>query len=250
MAGRGIADVVFCLDSSASMSPTFGAIRDHIMSFLGGLKSDGQAAWDLRVDFVAHSASDLSTGIVLRARSMREEALYSTMYPSQGVPDMGSLFTSDIEEFRSSLGRLKSGGDETNLIALDACLDFPWRTTSDCHRVLIMLTDEPLETGLLIPEQRAAVPALIEKIHQLGVLLFIIGPESAGYDALAAANRSTYDVVAEGNGLTSVDFGKVLNQIGRSVSASRTNAAIGTVKRALFGQDRWGTTSNQEYRGA
>ncbi len=250
MPGRGTADVVFCLDSSTSMAPSFRSTRDHIMSFVDGLRSDGQSTWDLRFDFVAHSASDLRDGIVFRARSIREQALYASMYPPGTAAPRASLFTADVGEFRAALDSLEARGDEANLIALDACLDFPWRTTDACHRVVIMLTDEPLETGLVIQQQRDAIPALIDKIHQLGALLFIVGPESAGYHQLAAANRSSYDVVGGGDGLSSVDFRAIMNQIGRSVSVSRVNRAAVPAKRALFGQDRWGLTDTQEFGGS
>ena len=112
------------------------------------------------------------------------------------------------------------------------------------------MTDEQLETGLLIKEQLEKIPDLITKIHSLGILLFMIGPGSAGYEELSAANRSTYDVVPKGNGLARVDFKRVLNQIGKSVSASRAQVIRGSVNKALFGQNTWVSSSRTEMRGA
>ena len=252
MAGKGIADVLFCLDSSTSMEPCFDAVRQHLVSFVEGLKSDGQFEWDLRFDFVSHSTSSFKSGseIIFRAKSIYEENLFDALYKNKSQENNAKLFTSSISDFVDKLNKLRAGGDETNLIALDTCLDFPLRPGSDCHRVIILLTDEPLETGLEIQEQLEKIPDLITKIHSLGVLLFMIGPDSAGYEELSAANRSTYDVVPKGNGLATVDFKRVLNQIGKSVSASRAQVIRGSVNKALFGQNTWVSSSRTEMRGA
>lgn len=253
MPGKLTADVVFCIDSSASMAPLFDALRANLGRFVEGLRSAGQSSVDLRVDFVSHTTSRLGDETVVRARSIHEHMLVDALYaPTAGSMQeaMPRLFTADLERFRSALAELTPVGDETNLVALDLCLDFPWRPADRCHRVVVLLTDEPLETGLLVDEQREHIRDLIEKIHALGVLLFIVGPQSVSYDALAAANRSTYDVVPDGGGLASVELGKVLNSIGRSVSASRASTGQRTARRALFGQDRWQESQLTGHSGA
>lgn len=251
MPGKFTADVVFCLDSSASMAPAFDALRRHLSTFVEGLRSGNQGSVDLRVDFVSHTTSKLGSEVVVRARSTHEPMLVDALYATGGQQSRASrLFTADLDEFRSAIGELVPAGDETNLVALDMSLDFPWRSAESCHRVVVMLTDEPLETGLLVEEQRSRIGELIDKIHATGVLLFVVGPQSPAYDALSAANRSTYDVVPDGNGLASVDFRKVLHQIGRSVSASRAVTAQRAAKRALFGQDAWQESQLTGHAGA
>lgn len=248
MPGRRVADVVFCLDSSTSMEPCFDAVRKHVVDFVEGLKSDGQTAWDVRFEFVSHATSRFGQQTVFRLRSIFEVNLQNALYGANGGG--GRFFTTDLSEFRSAMSDLTAQGDETNFIALDFCLDLPWRTAPDCHRIVIVLTDEPLETGLEVAEQRAKVKELIEKIHGLGVHLFLIGPESAAYDELSMAGGSEYDVVSKGAGLASADFGKTLRQIGKSVSASRAQAVRAGVRRALFGQDRWAPTQVRAFGGA
>ena len=250
MAGRGVADVVFCLDSSTSMQNAFAQVRAHIARFASGLVAQGQVAWDVRYEFVSHSTSDYSTGMVFRARSVHEGNLFQRLYTADTQGPAPRFFTDKVDEFRQALESLTAGGDETNLIALDMCLDMPWRRAPDCHRVVIMMTDEPLETGLLIREQLDLVPQLIDKVHALGVLLFIIGPASDGYEALGMANRSVYEVVPRSKGLQTVDFAKVLGQIGRSVSVSQLQRADASAPRALFGQDRFVTVPARPHRGA
>ena len=248
MAGKGTADVVFCLDSSSSMEPSFDAVRKHVVDFVEGLKSDGQTAWDVRIDFVSHATSRSKSGPVFKFRSLYELQLSSALYQANGSE--GRFFTSDLDEFRAGVSGLEARGDETNFIALDFCLDFPWRSAPDCHRIVVLLTDEPLETGLEVPDQRAKTQELIAKIHGLGVKLFLIGPESSAYDELSQANGSEYEVVPTGVGLSSADFGRMLKQIGKSVSASRAQAVRAGVTRALFGQDSWSVTQIKSFGGA
>jgi len=88
------------------------------------------------------------------------------------------------------------------------------------------------------------VDRLIEKIQRLRVLLFIVAPESAMFGQLSEAHKSEYEKVdATGDGLSRVDFHKVLSSIGKSVSVSaQQTVRPAPVERGLFGQARWGRT--------
>jgi hypothetical protein len=82
------------------------------------------------------------------------------------------------------------------------------------------------------------------------VKLYLVGPASPGLDTLAEADKCLYQKVTKTyDGLGTLDFNKVLGQIGKSVSASvlqgRPEAGA---KRALFGQDKW-VPSNDSIRG-
>lgn len=244
MAGRFSADVVFCLDSSGSMKPCFEALRDNIQSFVGALDGDSQGSWDLRLDFLSHRAGEHGqTGIHDFSTVHLDDPnkVVKSLYGQR--EDSKSFFTSEVDSFRRSLMNLKAYGDEANFVALDTCLDFPWRESSACHRVVILLTDEPLETGVCVEEQKELIGALIEKLHALSVKLFLVGPESWAYDELCAADRSEYVVVDDGgqSGLTTVDFGKVLEVMAKSISVSilQTPHGADSSKRGLFGQSSW-----------
>ena len=244
MSTKGIADVVFCLDASGSMQPCIEAVKRHITDFVAGLTSNGQQKWDLRLDFVAHQTGGASNGGALfNNRSTFYDECFQGVYGSflQGG---GKFFTSDLGQFQSGLGGVNCQGDEAMLVALDFCLDFPWRPAKDCHRVVIMLTDESCETGVLVAEQKAKVNDLVKKIQDQRVMLFLVAPDSPIYQELAQADKSEYEVIEEtgsGGGLTGVDFRKVLEYIGKSVSVSTNQQATPTekVERGLFGQKRW-----------
>lgn len=247
MSTKGIADVVFCIDASASMQPCINSVRTNLASFVDGLKTDQQVEWDLRLDFVAHCASASTSGAVYRHRSLHNDECWEALYKtSQG----GRFFTNDRNEFRNGLARIAVQGDEAALVGLDFALDFPWREAVGCHRVIIMLTDEPLEQGVEVDTQKKLLSSLIEKIQTLHVMLFLIAPESPGFEKLSETDKSEWEVVANlGDGLAGVDFRKVLGYIGKSVSKSNVQQSLPKpVKRGLFGQAGWGTI-NAEFRG-
>jgi hypothetical protein len=136
------------------------------------------------------------------------------------------------------------------LVALDMCLDFPWRPRAGCHRVVVVLTDAPLEDNADAQAQKRMIGPLIEKIHALGVMLFLVGPKSEGFNELSEADKSQYQQVGQTHdGLGTLDFARVLAHIGKSVSVSVLQGVPDKpVKRALFGQDRW-VASNLEIKG-
>lgn len=234
MTSRGVVDVVFCLDVSGSMKPCIEAVKTHVVSFVEALASDGQRAWDVRLDFVAYRAGQDRVWL----RSARSADLVAGLYRDQA----SDLFVGQVEDFRRALALLDAEGDEASLIALDCSLDFPWRPRRTCHRVVILLTDEPLEGGCAVSKQTAAIPALIGKIQSLGVMLFMVAPQSPAFEAISAVDKSEYHVVeATGDGLTTVDFAEVLSYIGKSVSKSQGAGAgmEASVARGLFGQQAW-----------
>ena len=246
MAGRQPADVVYCVDASGSMGPCFAALRRQIQSFVRGLHSNPQIRWDLRLDFLAYQAGASEGGGTLHAmRSLYHDGsapLMDGLYQTPGQQSAPRFFSSDVDEFARGLEAVSVAGDEATFIALDTALDFPWREKSACHRILVLLTDEPLETGVDVATQAQRVSDLIDKIHELKVKLFLVAPASPAFDQLSAADGSEYEVVEDTeNGLQTVDFAKVLEQIGKSVSVSTLQGQPNpdSATRALFGQSSW-----------
>jgi hypothetical protein len=242
---KGVVDVVFCLDASGSMAPCIDGVRRNVGAFLDGLTGNTGRAIDCRIDFLAHSCDE--AGTVLRTTSLRRSNmdLIAALYGQK--PDPAAFFTTDAAEVRAALNRVDVYGDEAMLIALDLCLDYPWRPRAGCHRVVVMLTDEPQEANADAKTQRHMIGALIDKIHALGVMLFLVGPESAGFNELAEADKSQYQQVAQTqDGLGTLDFARVLAHIGKSVSVSQLqDRPDKPARRALFGQDRWSATQTE-----
>jgi|SRR5579883_379886 len=245
---KGVVDVVFCLDASGSMAPCIDGLRKSLDVFLDALAGDANRKIDCRLDFLAHSCDE--SGDLVRSKSLNLSGIDLVQALYGQSPNPSAFFTTDREAIRRSLRNVDVYGDEAMLMALDMALDFPWRPQAGCHRVVVMLTDEPLEANALWRMQQANLDALIDKIQKLGVKLYLVGPESPGLDTLSEADKCLYQKVTQTyDGLGSLDFNKVLGQIGKSVSVSvlqgRPEAGV---KRALFGQDQW-IASGESIRG-
>lgn len=239
------ADIVFCIDASSSMAPCFHSLQKSLGSMMESL-CDGQGAWDVRFDFVAHSASE--------DRVFRHESIFTggtELFASLYGNGAGRFFSTSIQEFLGRLGLVEMEGDEAPLVALDACLDFPWRDAAKCHRVVIFLSDEPFENGAMVQWQKEKLPQLMRKIQDLKILLFIVAPESKGFEELAQIDKSEYEVIDGINsGMANVDFSLLLAAIGKSVSVSNLQgSAAPTVERSLYGQSEW-TGTNKALTGA
>ena len=237
------ADIVFCIDASSSMQPCFSNLQKSIGAMVAGL-TGGQSTWDVRFEFIAHSACENGT---MRHNSIYNDGAIDGLYQST----QAKFFAESTTEFAGRLAAIEMVGDEAMLVALDTALDLPWRDASKCHRVVILLTDEPFESGVYIDAQRDKIAQIIKKIQDLKVLLFIVAPESAIYDQLSQVDKSEYEVLSSNNdGMANVDFSKLLASIGKSVSVSNLQETRPpVVERGLFGQASWGAT-NEAMSGA
>ncbi len=240
MAGRNCADIVFCIDASGSMQPAIDAVRENISRLLQGLTQSKEQgySWDVRFDFLAfhNNREGIHSFRTVRTNAV---ALQKALYLDQ---DDTPFFTRDVQEFCRALAGVKAVDEEKQLLALDFAMDFPWRPSSDCHRVVVLLTDEGIETALAPEDQKAHIPALVKKLMEKRIKLFIIAPESEGFYQLAEADRCEYTDLEPGvaNGLREVDFSKMLETIGKSVSVSQTYDGGHSAPEPLFGQMAWG----------
>lgn len=171
------------------------------------------------------------------ARSCFEDPLLPALYGAS----QGRFFTTDIAAFQRAVGALRTGDNESPLVALDCALDMPWRARRQTHRIVVFLTDEPVEGGNRQAESLAKIPQLVAKMHTLKTMLFLVSPDSEGFEQVAQADKCEWEVVTGGDGLASVDFAKLLTAIAKSISRSQTplGAPPPEASRALFGQDRW-----------
>jgi len=255
MKTRCTADIVFCLDSSESMDPCLEGLMENITSLVEGIQGDGQNSWDVRFDFVSHqSLLNAQGGAVINHSSLYNRDLLDVLYGDT----RGRFFTRDVVEFKTGISRIKTKGDESPLVAIDSCLDFPWREEGECHRVIVFLTDEPFETCLKPEMEKTYIDQVIQKIMDLNVLFFLIAPDSEGFERISSADKSQYVVIeSEVPELTAVDFSKfdfrnLLAQIGKSVSVSpighQPSYPVASVRRGLFGQSEWGVSEGLDTR--
>jgi hypothetical protein len=237
---KGVVDVVFCLDASGSMAPCIDGVRRNIGSFLDGLASDANRKIDCRIDYLAHCCSEDFSAFRAETLRTRDFDCLSALYGQSPKPE--KFFSSEAGEIRKGLEKVEVFGDEAVLVAIDVCLDFPWRPRGQCHRVVAVLTDEPFESNAFADKHKPMIGPLIDKIHALGVMLFLVAPKSPGYDELSEADKCQFQQTGQmHDGLSSLDFARVLAHIGKSVSVATPfqGEAERPVKRALFGQSDW-----------
>jgi uncharacterized protein YegL len=243
MATKECADIVFLIDISGSMTPVLSAVKDNITKLVDTLANDTQRQWDIRLDFLAHTSGN---GL-MRYRSVRFDNsidVLNSLYHHKPEPAQ-YFFTTDIAKFKSRLAELETDCDETTLMALDTALEYPWRPAQEGHRAIVLLTDEQIETGEHVEEQVAQLTKLIEKIHRKRVKLFIIAPDSDAFQTLSRADKSEYEIIGEANdGMRNVNFGKLMEAIGKSVSTSGKSTGANDTLTPLYGQDKWGVRSD------
>jgi len=202
-------DIVFCLDASGSMTPCIEGVKDHIRQFVEGLKTNPSFTQiDWRLGIVAHDS----------------DRFY--------VLD----FTTDLTRFQEALTQITPGGDEFTLPALDWSLDFPWRER--VHRVVILFTDEPLETGHDPSRQQSHFDELIQKIQDLRAMVYFVGPSCEEYEHIGKIARCYFEPIEEHEDFYQTDFQKVLERIGRTVSGSLTpqgQSVTKTIQHDLYG---------------
>jgi uncharacterized protein involved in tellurium resistance len=232
-------DFVLLVDSSASMQPCFENLREHIKTLIYPLE---QANFKVRFGLVAYAAGATRRGpkydhiFIGGGGSEILKNLYSA-----GVR-VENFFTSDLTVVARALNGLTAQGDEDTLLALDIAADFPFGLLSTTRRVIAIFTDEPIEDGVLKELPMAKMPELIKKLMDRRIQLFISAPFSPALELLGSLERAQIQVVDGGDGLQSVDFKKLLEQMGKSISISTMQmGAEEAWQKAIFGQDKWST---------
>lgn len=242
MSTRQTADIIFCIDASSSMGPALSGVCKHISTFVRTLKNENQnGEWDVRFDFLAHAATEIEQSEPVFWGSSVHHAGCISIWDDLYSSKTDSFFTSDVDKFVESLATVQPKANEFPLLALDTCLDFPWRNQQKSHRVIIFLTDEPLEEGVQLEQSRKILGTLIQKMMDLGILLFLVTPESNLFAELATADKCEWEIAEEqGMGLTNLRFDKLLQAMAKSISKSQAAQAVHKdVTRALFKQNTW-----------
>ncbi len=243
MAGRQTADIVFCMDASSSMEPAFDGVRNHVMALSDALKGDANAAWDVRYEFLAYSTRAKGTYCTLQTVNLDTRAVLDSVYRSGTNASSGAgLFTNDVEKFKASLSAVTCKGNEAPALALDVAADFPFRPASSCHRVIVLMTDEPMENGTNVPEIRERLEQLALKIQDRKIALYLITPASNMFDLLSQVDRCEWTMVddGDGRGLAGTDFNKLLGGIGKSVSVSSMQSIDKPIVPApLYNEPNW-----------
>jgi len=236
-------DLVLVVDSSSSMRPCFEALAANLGELIRPLE---EARMNVEFGIVVHSATRQGEQVWYLHRFVRPEA----DLPYGSNAERKDYFSGKSEEVCRVLNDTIPEGDEHSLMALDVAIDLPYRPVASTHRVIAVFSDEKLENGVLGREPVAAIPDLIEKMMSRRIQLFVAAPESPALAELGSMDRAEIEAVDGGDGLTSVDFKKLLSQMGKSISfATLQSGAEPDWKKAIFGQDRFVKSDVETWAG-
>jgi hypothetical protein len=236
---KGVADLVFVVDVSGSMSPCIDALRKNIEAFIDSLsRGDGNTVAPVR-DW---------RGKVVGYRDIEAAE-------SEGLPwIVDNAFVRDVGALKSQLAALQAegGGDEPEslLDTLYKVATMPaspkgsqteapekWRYRSDAARVVIVFTDASFKETMSIPEAKGgSLQDVANVIMANRIILSLFAPNFEGYDRLSQIDKSEWEVV-EFEGLSPeealqkftsdpVNFRTTLKQLAASVSRSAETVAL------------------------
>ena len=204
---KGVADIVFVVDLSRSMSDIIRGLKDYIADFVHNLLTDPQSTVkDVRLGLVTHDVS--------------------------GRPAVHAAgFTTAASDFRASLMNAPEGGTEFGLPAEDRALDFPWRST--CRRYIVFFTDEPVDGGHDPVRQNSKLQELGQKMSALHVHFIGFGPQCPSYEMLGKTPGSKYSLWDRNP--TATDMKDVLEGIGKTVSQGVDDTVFANAPKNLYG---------------
>jgi len=236
---KGVADLVFLVDVTGSMSTCIDALRANIEAFINSL-SHGDAnnaapVRDWRAKVVGYR--DIQTS---------EHDRLPWFVDNDFVRDVGAL--------KAQLAALQAGGGgdepESLLDALYKVASMPalpkgsqseepgkWRYRSDAARVVIVFTDASFKETLDLPEAKGgSLQDVANLVMANRIILSLFAPNFEGYDRLSQIDKSEWEVV-EFEGLNPqqalqkftsdpVNFRTTLKQLAASVSRSAETVAL------------------------
>jgi hypothetical protein len=236
---KGVADIVFLIDVSGSMTPIIDALRKNIETFIDSL-SNGDA----------NNAAPVKDwrGKVVGYRDIE----HATAEGLQWIED--NPFVRDAVALKAQLANLRAagGGDEPESL-LDALYKVAsmeatpkgaqgeepnkWRYRSDAARVVIVFTDASFKETMSIPEAKGgSLQDVANVVMANRIILSLFAPNFEGYDRLSQIDKSEWEVV-EYEGLSPQEalqkftadpahFRNTLKQLAASVSKSAETVAL------------------------
>jgi hypothetical protein len=234
---KGVVDIVFLIDATGSMAPCIDALKANISLFVDKLTSGDANETKIVKDW--------------RAKVIG----YRDFTVSDETPFEDNPFVREADKLKSQLTALsaKGGGDdpETLLDALYMIANMgstvkgaeddssKWRYRSSAARVVVVFTDAPFKSSMVIPAASGGtVDDLINTLQAERIILSLFAPEMECFYTLAQCDKAEYNPIPVETGSNpqqalagftsdTNNFRKTLEALAKSVSASAaTTAAI------------------------
>ena len=212
---KGVADILFLLDTSTSMNAVFDFLVKNIDVFIEKLKIETKAInqWDLRVGIVA-----------------------------------GDRLEFFILPFNSNMKRISDGlqiimdkrkkANECVLMGIDLALtELEWR--NNARRIMIVFTDEKLSTNYKPHEQREGLEELKNRLIEMRIQLIFYSPECPDYANLSRAPKSKTNFISSKNELIEKNrleaiFDALLNTLSASFYHNLQIALLSRYDRKIY----------------
>lgn len=244
--GTNKVDILFVLDASDSMKPCFDKLKQNLRQFIVTLN---QASFEVRLGLLAYHSMTVGWSIghehfVLSGDEV--EKITNLYHPGIKEDD---YFTSDLERFLRTLDTVKIEGDECTPLALDIASDFPFAPPDESRRVIILFSNEKIETGMEVNagdvngKSLESFPRVLQKIAKKKIALYAYIPASNAAAQMMRLPKSIIHSIDEGGDCwNKIDFAQVLEKMGQSISASSLQMTREPeCEKAIYGQDKWVT---------
>ena len=207
------ADIVFCVDITASMNPCIEGVRNGMQSFADGLQSAASVNFRLRL------------------------IGYRDLHDITATNEEWSIFpfTEELEEFRRQLASLRAGGGgdapESTLDAIYLGIHSKWRQRRT-HKTVVVMTDADTHPTLHSKTYQRPdnnIYRVIQDFQELRhAMLFIVAPKYPLYSQLEQSmNDAERKVIARWvpkgavhTGLSNIDWEPLMTMLGQVVSAT------------------------------
>ena len=225
---KGIADIVFLVDATGSMSSCIDGLKANLDNFFTTLaNADANsgfaiADWRARIvgfrDIEADGSQWLEANTFVRDVDQLRSQL-NNLVANGGGDDPESLL--DALFFLSQIGETDHDSEDPN----------KWRRPSDAQRTIAVFTDAQFKEVMSISgAEGGTVNDVINQINSNKLKLFIFAPDDPGYDVLSSASFVEYTPIG-GEGLDEVTsdasvFEKLLLQLAKSISVSASTPIL------------------------
>jgi hypothetical protein len=211
---KGVADLVFCVDSTGSMSPCIDALKAELLRFITELEAPPEQGL---------------LSIQWRMRFLGFRDLFDSSAPPWINADQPMVSTP--AEARAQLAALNAqgGGDEP-----ESTLDAIWQAAAStdwrrpCNRIVILFSDatahptlhpDTVGSGAVGDDVDAVVQALVANNCRLHAW----APRCPVWDRLSCAPRVVYTPMTDaGSGFSSLDFSELMRSLRKTVSQIST----------------------------
>ena len=221
---KGVADIVFLIDATGSMSGCIEGLKNNLKTFIDELTTP-----------TANGG--------LPVKDWRAKVMGYRDYEEDGAANWleDNPFVTEVSQLKLQLSRLQAtgGGDEPECL-LDALYlaasmpqtekgEFPepdkWRYRSSAARIVIIFSDASFKEKMFIPQSKGGTIDDVRNVCMANrIVLSIFAPDLPCYNTLSEFDKAEYNP-AEGIGLDELTsnqevFQDTLRQLAASVSAS------------------------------